>query len=341
MSSQGREEFAKQLHRFMRRYDRFLLSGHIRPDGDSVGVCTAMALALQDMGKEVRIIFDGDASRYTSILEPVPALPETIGVREAGQCFKTGSSFAFIMMDCSEPERTGRAADAIMAAEASMSIDHHVTSKEAADFNYVESETGSTCEILYALFQLAGVPITLPMATALFMGTAFDTGGFRHSNTCAETFAMAADLKAKGVDSTFLLNYLFHRRSFMEARAMSMALKNAKLYDHQILISCMSAKDFFMMGMNAKDADGVVGSLIEIEEAEVACYLREIEDGVIRVNMRSKSKVDVARIAALFGGGGHVRAAGCTREEPMLLVKEELLEAIRKQLAEGSESEWS
>ena len=69
----------------------------------------------------------------------------------------------------------------------------------------------------------------------------------------------------------------------------------------------------------------------------MACYLREIEDGVIRVNMRSKSKVDVARIAALFGGGGHVRAAGCTREEPMLLVKEQLLEAIRRQLAEGAE----
>ena len=92
-----------------------------------------------------------------------------------------------------------------------------------------------------------------------------------------------------------------------------------------------------MMGMNAKDADGVVGSLIEIEEAEVACYLREIEDGVIRVNMRSKSVVDVARIAALFGGGGHVRAAGCTCDDPMLLVKEKLLEAIRRQLAEGAE----
>lgn len=337
----NRSEFARQLSRFMNRYDRFLLSGHIRPDGDSVGVCTALALALQDMGKEAMIVFDGDASRYTGILSPVPALPEDIPVREAGHQFRTGSSFAFIMMDCSEPERTGRAAEAIMAAEASLCIDHHVTSKEAADFNYIESETGSTCEILYALLRLAEVPVTLPMATALFMGSAFDTGGFRHSSTSAETFAMAAELKSMGVDSTFLMNYLFHTRRFLEARALSKALQNAKLYDHQILISCMNAKDFFMMGMNAKDADGVVGSLIEIEEAEVACYLREIEDGVIRVNMRSKSKVDVARVASLFGGGGHVRAAGCTCEEPMLLVKEKLLDAIRKQLAEGAGGAWS
>ena len=333
----SRADFAKQLYRFMNRYDRFLLSGHIRPDGDRVGVCTALGLALMDMGKEVRIVFDGDPSRYTSIVDPVPALPEDMEIQDAGKCFETGNSFVFIMMDCSEPDRTGRAGDAIMAAEASMSIDHHVTSKETADFNYVESDTGSTCEILYGLFKLAGVPVTLPIANALFMGTAFDTGGFRHSNTTADTYAMAADLKSMGVDSTFYMNYLFHSRGFMEARAMSKALQNARLYDDQILISCMSAKDFFMMGMNAKDADGVVGSLIEIEEAEVACYLREIEDGVIRVNMRSKAKVDVARIAALFGGGGHVRAAGCTCEEPMLLVKEELLEAIRRQLAEGAE----
>ena len=333
----SRADFAKQLYRFMNRYDRFLLSGHIRPDGDSVGVCTALGLALMDMGKEVRIVFDGDPSRYTKIVGHVPALPEDVEVKDAGKCFETGSSYAFIMMDCSEPERTGRAAGAIMTAEASLCIDHHVTSKENADFNYVESETGSTCEILYHLFKLAGVPITLPVAKALFMGAAFDTGGFRHSNTSADTYAMAADLKNVGVDSTFYMNYLFHSRKFIEARAMSKALQNAKLYDGKILISCMSAKDFFMMGMNAKDADGVVGSLIEIEEAEVACYLREIEDGVIRVNMRSKSVVDVARIAALFGGGGHVRAAGCTCDDPMLLVKENLLEAIRRQLAEGAE----
>ena len=332
----SREEFAKQLIRFMSRYDRFLLSGHIRPDGDSVGVCTAMAIALQNMGKEACIVFDGDASRYTQILHQVPALPEELSVKDAGKFFTTGTSYAFIMMDCSEPERTGRAADAIMTAEASMTIDHHITSKETADFNYTEAQTGSTCEILYALFQLAQVPITQEMATALFMGAAFDTGGFRHSNTSADTYAMAADLKAKGVDSTFLLNYLFHTRKFIEARAMSMALKNAKLYEGGILISCMTQRDFFMMGMNAKDADGVVGSLMEIEEAQVACYLREIEDGLIRVNMRSRETVNVARIAQLFGGGGHVQAAGCTVEEPMLLVKERLLEAIRRQLAEGA-----
>ena len=137
----SRADFAKQLHRFMNRYDRFLLSGHIRPDGDSVGVCTALGLALMDMGKEVRIVFDGDPSRYTKIVDHVPALPEDVEVKDAGSCFESGNSFAFIMMDCSEPERTGRAAEAIMAAEASLCIDHHVTSKENADFNYVESET--------------------------------------------------------------------------------------------------------------------------------------------------------------------------------------------------------
>ena len=94
----SRADFAKQLYRFMTKYDRFLLSGHIRPDGDSVGVCTALGLALMDMGKEVRIVYDGDPSRYTQIVDPVPALPADVEVKDAGKCFETGNSFAFILL---------------------------------------------------------------------------------------------------------------------------------------------------------------------------------------------------------------------------------------------------
>ncbi|MCF0135748.1 MAG: bifunctional oligoribonuclease/PAP phosphatase NrnA [Lachnospiraceae bacterium] len=327
-----REEFSRQFKRFLDRYDRFVLSGHVRPDGDAVGACAALIYALQNMGKEAVLMTDGDPSRYTSVLEPFSLVPETVPVEEAGSCFTTGSSFAFIMLDCSEPDRTGRAAGGILAASASMSIDHHVTSTETADFNYCEPETSSASQILYGLLKLTGITITPAMANALFMGVAYDTGGFRHNNAAPESFAMAAELRALGADSSFMMNYLFHSVSLKESKVFAAAVEKSHLTKEGILICAMDGGDFARLGAGPKSADGVVGRLTEIQEAKVVCYLREIEDGIIRVNMRSKCEVNVARIAALYGGGGHVLAAGCTIKEPMLLAKQAITEAVRRQM---------
>ena len=130
------------------------------------------------------------------------------------------------------------------------------------------------------------------------------------------------------------MNYLFYTVSLEEARCYAAAVKNSKLYDNKTLISCLFLQDFTKLGAKATSADGIVGRLTEIEEAEVVIFLREIEQGQVRVNMRSKSRINVARIAGLFGGGGHVKAAGCTVTGPMLYVKEELLKAIDRQMEE-------
>ena len=345
MSKLTRNEFAKQFQRFIDKYDRFLLSGHIRPDGDSIGVCYSLGYTLEQMGKEVLVCLDGNADRYLKLIRPLPLLPEDAEMRDASRYFKTGKTFAFIMLDCSEPERTGRAADAILYASASLTIDHHVTSKEAADFNYTEPESSSTCELLYHLMKLCSIPVNREIATALYMGVSFDTGGLRHSNTSADTYQMAADLKQLGVDTTYLTNQLFHTKSMTEMKALSAAIRSSKIYHglsrdgekNDILISYLSQVEMTRCGFSAQDADGVVGYLNEIEDAETAVFLREIGPEQIRANMRSKSVVDVARVASLFGGGGHVRAAGCTFQDPPLLVKQKLLEAIHLQLRDLQE----
>ncbi len=342
MSNLTRDEFARQFHRFLDKYDRFLLSGHIRPDGDSVGVCFALGYALEQMGKEVLICLDGDASRYLELIRPLPLLPEDTELRDASRCFKTGKNFAFLMLDCSEPERTGRAADAILYAAASLSVDHHITSKEAADFNYSEPESSSTCEVLYHLMKLCSIPLDRDIASALFMGVSFDTGGMRHSNTSADTYQMVADLKRMGVDTTYFTNKLFHTKSLQEMKALAAAIRASKIYrginreegKNDILISYLSQQDMSRNGFSNQDAEGVVGYLTEIDDAETVVFLREIMPDQIRANMRSKAVVDVARVASLFGGGGHVRAAGCTFQDPPLLVRQKLLDAIRLQLKE-------
>lgn len=329
-----RAEFSKVLLRFMTHYDRFLISGHIRPDGDAVGSCTAMALALKEMGREPMLVFDGDPSRYTSVTAPIAALPAAEEVKNAGRYFTTGDDFAFIMLDCSEPSRTGRAEDAVMCARSSLTVDHHATLTVATDFFYAEPETSSTCEILYGLFQEAGIPITKEMAKALFMGVAYDTGGFRHTNTQPSSFAMAAALSRLGADSSFYMEYLFHNRSLAEEKALGVSIEKARLYKGCVLVSSMTKADFEAAGCSSKDADGVVGMLTEVEEAKVVLYLRELEDGSVRVNMRSKCGVDVARIASAFGGGGHIKAAGCTFRVSETEAEKELLKLLDHQLEE-------
>ena len=324
-----REEFLCEFRRIVNRYTKFVISGHIKPDGDSVGACVALALFLAGLDKTVSVVYDGASERYADVAALAPSF-------EPGEGYEvTRGEFVFIMLDCSEPKRTGGAQGFFEQAVTSLCIDHHVGGEAYAMYHYVEDTASSTCEILYSLFKQEDIAVTSDMAKALFLGVAFDTGGFRHSSTTADTFRMAAELKEIGVDSTRILNSLFHTRGFKESKVLSAVLRKAKLYEGQIVMSCMEQKDFLVLGAGAEDAEGVVAYLAEIKEAEAAVYLREIEPGTIRVNMRSKEWIDVAKAARQFGGGGHIRAAGCTVEEPMLLAKQKILDELKRQLPAG------
>lgn len=322
----NRTEFAASFKNFLGRYDKFLLSGHIRPDGDSIGACAALCFYLRSIGKEAFVFLDGECSRFTNLLPTFPTL--------SADELAAYSGFAFIMLDVAEPGRTGRCEDMVMKAKASLCIDHHVSGKEYTDFFYCEPESTSASEVLYALMQEAGIGISREMAIALFMGAAFDTGGFRHSSVTPATYRMAADLMERGANATELINGLFHSRSFSEERGLALAIKNSKLYAGGILVCCLTIGDVFAVQSQMAELDGVAGELNEIRDAEVVCVLREMTDGCIRVNMRSKSRVDVARVASGFGGGGHVRAAGFTSADPMLIVKQNVVAAVRRQLDE-------
>lgn len=337
-----RSEFAPVFLRFLQKYDRFLISGHIRPDGDSAGACALMSYVLSAMGKETLVCFDPEADRYTRVLAPFAQLPEGAQGKDAGRFFRTGSDFALLLVDCCEPGRTGRAESAMMFSRASLAVDHHMVLKEACDFTYVESTASSCSEILYHLLKLCEIPLTLEEQKAAFLGIAYDTGGFRHSSTSAETFSAAADLLRGGVDTSFYMNYLFHFKRFSEMKAYALAVDKAKLLGtakalskgQGVLISCMDLNDFEKAGICAADAEGVAGELSENQECDVCCYFREIEPGTVRVNLRSKKIVDVNRVAAAFGGGGHIRAAGCTLKTTVQDAADRVLRVIRNQLSE-------
>ncbi len=323
-----RREFAEILQAFIDRHDRIILSGHVRPDGDSIGACVAMGLALKRLGKHPMIYYEGDTARYGWIEQSLPVLDSE------SLCKATCGRFALMMIDCAEPARTGEAAVCADLAEETLCIDHHVVRTEYADFNWIRSDATSASQVIYELFQELRYPIDQAEATALFTGIAFDTGGFRHSSMTPEIFRIAGDLADRGVDITGIMNGLFHTRRFVEERVLGAVLRKASLHYGQIVLSAMDARDFAAAGGTSDDSEGAVALLAETAEAEAAVFLRELQPGLIRVNMRSKQYIDVAQAARAFGGGGHVRAAGCTIAAPMLLAQQQVLEELRKQLPE-------
>ncbi len=322
-----REDFVPVLLDFMHRYDRYLIAGHLNPDGDCIGAATAMALALQSMGKEAFVYFDGSTDGYTRMADLYPTLDleESCALMDMKPC-------AFILLDAADDHRLGKGKDLPGKAVDFICIDHHVQTNVYARMTYAEEHACATCEILYHLFRIAGIPINRRMANALFMGIAFDTGGFRHTNTSASTYRIAGELIDMGADHKKILNQMYHTHSLKEMKILGEAYRKAKLYEDGILAAEMTRADFLKSGADPDEISGIIDRLAETSEALVTVFLRENAEGKIIISLRSKGKTDVSRVARQFGGGGHVPAAGCTHEGPILLAKEELLKAIRAEM---------
>ena len=319
------QEFAPVLDAFIKRHDRFILCGHVRPDGDSVASCLAMAYVLKAAGKEPQIYYEGDISHYFWLDQPFEVLNADTLLKA------TRGKFAWMVLDAADPARTGEAAVCFDLCQESLCIDHHVT-KGYADHNLIVPEATSASEVIFRVLEQMNYPFGKPEATALFTGIAFDTGGFRHSSMRPEIYGIADTLAEAGAPITPIMNGLFHTRSLLEQKVRGTVLAKAKLYHGRIVAAEMEGKDLLRLGAGPNHCEGVVADLMEVEEAEAAVFLRELENGQIRVNMRSKEYVDVAACAKHFGGGGHVRAAGCTLPGPMLLAKKQILEELEKQL---------
>ena len=322
-----REDFVPVLMDFINRYDRFLVAGHLNPDGDCIGAATAMALALQSMGKEAFVYFDGPVDGYAAMADVFPTLDleEAIALMDMKPC-------AFMLLDASDDKRLGKGRDLPAKAVDFICIDHHIQDNIYARMTYVEDHTCATCEIIYHLFRFAGIPINRRMANALFMGIAYDTGGFRHTYTTSSTYRIAGELIDMGADHKKILNLMYHTRSLKEMKVLGEVYRKAKLYEDGILMAEMSRADFLKTGADPDEVSGLVGSLAETAEALITVFMRETAEGKINVSLRSKGKTDVSKVGRVFGGGGHAQSAGCLHDGPMLLAKEELLKAVRAEM---------
>jgi len=284
---------------------RIILTGHIMPDGDSLGSVVALGLALETQGKEV-IFVSGD---------PIPAayafLPEAN--RFVIGHLPPGNYDLLLVLDCSTPERLAHVCrNHPLLNENSVCIDHHASTTLFCRYNYIDPHAAAVGEIVFDLLQVLGIPLTRPIAESLYVAILTDTGSFRYENTTAATHRRVAALLDTGIDPAAIATRVYEEKPLRGIRLLQAALASLKVSPGgRVAWMTLDWGTMQALGATDADADGLVDYARIIEGVEVAILLRETAPGKTRIGLRSKRYVDVNRLAALFGGGGHPRAAGC------------------------------
>ncbi len=280
------------------------ISGHIRPDGDCIGSNMALYLYLKKNYPELRV---------DCFLEKIPESYKIIeDTSEVNNEFTTDvdSYDVFFALDCGK-ERLGDAEKIFDAAKKKVNIDHHISNLGTGDENYIVPTASSASELVYNC--LDKDKIDADIAKAIYMGIVTDTGVFKYSNTSPDTMKVAADLIGYGFDFGSLIDHVFYEKSYIQNQIMGRALLESMLIMHgECIVSVVSRQTMDFYQVESSDLDGIVSQLLLTTGTECAIFMYEIGSLEYKVSLRSKGKVDVAKIAELFGGGGHSRAAGCT-----------------------------
>lgn len=306
------------------------IAGHIRPDGDAIGSCLGLYLYLKKNYPKI------DAAVY---LEKIPRAYRIIsGVDEVrNEIPQDTACDLFFCLDCADEFRLGAAGEFRKHAKRTICIDHHISNNGFGDLDYIVPDASSTSELVVGILDEEKIPFEA--AEALYMGIVHDTGVFRHSCTSPETMEMAARLMRRGIDGSKIVNATYYDKSYQQRLIHGKALlESSLLTDGKVIFSYVPRDDMEFFGVETSDLDGIVETLVGTYGVEVAIFLYETEPGVYKVSMRSKSSVDVSRVAQHFGGGGHVRAAGCNMKGTAYGVLELLLSQIEPQL-EGKDSD--
>ncbi len=281
------------------------ITGHVRPDGDCAGSCMALYRYLKENlpGNTVVDLY----------LETVPEKFNIIGDTELiKQDNAEGLVYdLFFSLDSSSPDRLGFAREYFDNACRTINIDHHISNLKFADTNHVEEEVSSTCEVLFGLFEEEKIDLTI--AKALYLGIIHDTGVFKHSNTSEKTMNIAGKLISMGVPFTQMIDETFYLKTYYQNQILGRCLlESILILGGKCIVSSVSKKMLEFYDSVPADLDGIIDQLRVTQGVEAAILLYETDLHEYKVSMRANGLVDVRKIAVFFGGGGHIKAAGCT-----------------------------
>lgn len=283
----------------------FLVTSHARPDGDSLGSQLALAAALRQLGKQVRLINRDPPPALFAFLPDVSTIEIASAVEDPFD--------AVVVLECSTLDRPGVAG---LEGRQLINIDHHPGNALYGDINWHDVSACACAEMVFELIDALGAQLTAAMATHLYVAVLTDTGSFRHANITARTFEICRRIAETGVNAAEVAAQVYNNGSLGRVRLTGMLLDRMDLQDDErIAVLVLTDAMLVEAGCEADDLEGIVNLPLAARNVRAVIFFKETDDG-LRVSLRSKDAVDVRRVAVSFGGGGHQNAAGCTVEHP-------------------------
>ncbi len=282
-----------------------LILTHMRPDGDAYGSALALSCALKQLKISVQVCDETDIPSNLAFLD---------GVQEVKKK-PQGEYDLVIALDCSDEARLGALQECFWAAKRkkidTINVDHHVSNTRFARYNYVR-ECAANCMNVYALIKDMGGALDKKIAEYLLVGLLTDSGNFAHDDVTEETFLLAAELVKAGADISYYHYHLFKKQPKERAKLFAKVMDKIRYY-HENRFAVIVVTQSLMKECNADAGmtEGFVDFPLNVEEVEVAASVMEVKRGQYKISLRSKSYADVNKIAGVYGGGGHIRAAGC------------------------------
>ncbi|MFR7874198.1 MAG: DHH family phosphoesterase [Christensenellales bacterium] len=306
----------------IKKAESIVILTHENPDGDAVGSSIAMYLGLKELGKTPDIIIP----EFPRAFENLPGI-ENIKKESDIENYDLA-----IALDTASIKMLNGYSKYFEDAKTKIVIDHHSSNTMFGDYNYVDQDSPACAQLLLVLFNYLNIEVSKEIGTDILAGIITDTGGFRYDGVTAETFELVAGLCQKGVKVSKVYQKVFASTSKSKFFLHRIALDRLELLDNEkIAFTYITKKDENSVGAENGDYDGIVEQGRDIEGVEISIFLRETEKG-IKASLRSKDYVNVSELCRIFGGGGHIRAAGCTIPGTIEQVKTQILNQARAML---------
>jgi phosphoesterase RecJ-like protein len=308
---------------------RFLITSHARPDGDSIGSQLAMAYALEALGKDVRLV---NADPAPDHYKEFPGLDRI----EIMRSIEERDAEALIVMESGDLKRTGVAG---LENRFTINIDHHQGNTFYGDLNWVDESTAACGEMVFDLIEALGVPLTVEIATHVYLAILTDTGSFHYANITPKTFDICRKTVEAGVNPAAMARRVFDQNSFGKLKLIGALLDRMDLLDRGRLAAMVLNDDIMnATGTTYNDTEGLINLPLTAREIQAVVFFKLGADGDIHVSMRSKYDVDVRAIAARHGGGGHKNAAGFKLKGPLDAIREGVLNELAEAIEIGARS---
>jgi phosphoesterase RecJ-like protein len=312
-----------QVIELIEKHDRFAITSHIRPDGDSLGSSLALCWILRGLGKDAEVIM------CDTVPHAYSKLPGSEAVRVVKDIDRDYD--AVFVIECSDVSRPGLPS---LKNQFVVNIDHHSTTVLFGSLNWIDSTAAAVGEMIYNLAKAIGSKITPEIASCVYAALLTDTGSFHFSNTTERTFKIASELVRHGAQPAKLSQAIFYNYPYAKLQLTGAVLSTLQRDESGRIAWITMNKDALeQTGATEDDSDGIITYPLTIGEVEAVAFFRELSNSTYRISLRSKNRVNVARVAEGFGGGGHANAAGFTIKADYEVLSRDVIEKLKEAVA--------